>query len=585
MEVNEKIKSCRNLMKEKKIDAYIVPTADFHQSEYLSDFFKGREFLTGFTGSEGTFVLFKDEACLWVDGRYYLQAEKEILGTEIRLFKLGQANVPTYIEYIISKLKENSVLGFDEKLMLASDILDILAKKKFKIENFDPLEIVWKKRPKISNKKIFVLEDRYSGESYSQKIEKIRKKILELKVDYNIISTLDDIAWIYNIRGNDIESNPVAFAFSIISKDKSYLYIDKAKLTKESQNYFKDNSIEIKEYFQIFEDIKKLKGNILIDFNASSYQIYNSIDKKNKVINSLNPSTYIKACKNEVEIENTREIHIQDGVAITKFMYWLKNSYKVEEITEISAAAKINSLRKEIIGYLDTSFETISAFGKNAAIVHYNATEKSNAKIKDGVFLLDSGGQYLKGTTDITRTFFLGKVAKEKKVHNTLVLKGMLALSRAKFLSGVTGTNLDVLARQFLWNETLDYKHGTGHGVGHILNVHEGPQGIRMQYNSQKLEEGMIVSNEPGVYIENSHGIRIENELLIKKFAENENGKFLEFETLTYAPIDLDGIVKSMLTLQEKIQLNQYHKEVFEKLSPFLNKKEKAFLKEYTKII
>lgn len=286
-----------------------------------------------------------------------------------------------------------------------------------------------------------------------------------------------------------------------------------------------------------------------------------------------------------MEIENTREIHIQDGVAITKFMYWLKNSYKVEEITEISAAAKINSLRKEIIGYLDTSFETISAFGKNAAIVHYNATEKSNAKIKDGVFLLDSGGQYLKGTTDITRTFFLGKVAKEKKVHNTLVLKGMLALSRAKFLSGVTGTNLDVLARQFLWNETLDYKHGTGHGVGHILNVHEGPQGIRMQYNSQKLEEGMIVSNEPGVYIENSHGIRIENELLIKKFAENENGKFLEFETLTYAPIDLDGIVKSMLTLQEKIQLNQYHKEVFEKLSPFLNKKEKAFLKEYTKII
>lgn len=585
MEINKKIEECRKLMKEQKVDAYIVNTADYHQSEYISDFFKSREFLSGFTGSAGTLVIFQDEACLWVDGRYHIQAEAELKNCDIKIFKLGNTGVPTYIDYLISKLKENSSLGFDEKLMLASDVLGILAKKKFKIINFTPLDTLWKKRPKLPNGKIFVLENKYSGKKYDEKIDELRTKLAEQKVDYNIISTLDDIAWLFNIRGNDIKNNPVSLAFAIISQENSTLYIDKSKLVKANIKYFEENSIILKDYFQIFEDLKELKGTILLDFTKSSYQIYNSIDKKNKIVNSMNPSTYIKSHKNEVEIENTREIHIFDGVVVTKFMYWLKNSYKTELITEISAAQKMDSLRKEIVGFLDTSFNTISAFGKNAAMAHYKATESSNAKIKDGVFLIDSGGQYLKGTTDITRTFFLGKVPKTIKIHNTLVLKGMLALSRAKFLSGSTGTNLDILARQFLWNENLDYKHGTGHGVGHILNVHEGPHGIRMQYNPQKLEEGMIVTNEPGIYIENSHGIRIENELLVKKSFENEHGKFLEFETLTFAPIDLDGIVKSMLTLQEKQQINQYHQEVFDKLSPYLNRKEKKFLKEYTQII
>lgn len=585
MEVNEKINSCRKLMEEKNIDAYIVNTADYHQSEYISDFFKVREFLTGFTGSEGTFVIFKDEACLWVDGRYHIQAEKETMDTEIKLFKLGQKNVPTYSEYLISKLRENAILGFDEKLMLASDVLNLLSRKKFKIESFDPIEKLWKKRPRFPNGKIFVLEEKYSGKEHNLKIQELREKMLDLNADFNIISSLDDIAWLYNIRGNDIKNTPVSLAFSIISKDKTYLYINKSKINKPYLKYFDENFIELRDYFQVSEDIKKLRGNILIDLKTSSYEIYNSIDKKNKIINSPNPSSYLKAHKNEVEIQNTREIHIQDALAVTKFMHWLKTSYKTEEITELSAAQKIDSLRKEIIGYLDTSFDTISAFGKNAAMAHYKASERSNVRIRDGVFLVDSGGQYLKGTTDITRTFFLGKVSKDKKIHNTLVLKGMLALSRAKFLSGVTGTNLDILARQFLWSNALDYKHGTGHGVGHILNVHEGPHGIRMQYNSQKLEEGMIVTNEPAIYVEGSHGIRIENELLVKSSIENEYGQFLEFETLTYVPIDLDGIVKPMLTLQEKIQLNEYHKQVFEKLSPYLNRKEKAFLKEYTKII
>ena len=584
MEINKKIEEARKVMGKYKVNAYIVTSSDYHQSEYIDDYFKGREYLSGFTGSAGVLVIFKDEACLWTDGRYHIQAEKQLKGSEIKLFKQGNLGVPTYKEYIILKLAENSKIGIDAKILLSSDINEILSKKKYKIVDFDLLGEVWNGRKALPNGKIFILEDKYTGKSYKEKVKEIRKVLKEKGADYNIISSLDDIAWIYNFRGCDIIHNPVALSFTIISEKKSTLYINEKKLDKKAQKYFKDNKIEVKEYFEFFKDIKKLKGSILVDFNKISYAIYEAISK-NALINSMNPSTYLKAHKNETEIANTKEIHIQDGVAIVKFMYWLKNNYKKENITEFSAEQKINSLRKEIEGYLDLSFHTISAFGKNAAMMHYSAPEKKSAKIEDGVYLLDSGGTYLKGTTDITRTFFLGKVGKQEKTDNTLVLKGMLALSRAKFLFGATGTNLDILARQFLWNVGIDYKCGTGHGVGHILNVHEGPHGIRFQYNSQRLEVGMVVTNEPGAYTEGSHGIRIENELLVKEFCETEHGKFLNFETITYVPIDLDGIVKTLLTKEEKQQLNEYHKGVYEKLSPYLNKKEKEFLKEYTKNI
>ncbi|EUB28908.1 MULTISPECIES: aminopeptidase P family protein [Fusobacterium] len=584
MEINKRIEEARKVMKKYKVDAYIVTSSDYHQSEYIDDYFKGREYLSGFTGSAGVLVIFKDEACLWTDGRYHIQAEKQLKGSEVKLFKQGNLGVPTYKEYIISKLAENSKIGIDAKILLSSDINEILSKKKYKIVDFDLLEEVWDKRKKLPDGKIFILEDKYTGKTYKEKVKEIREILKEKGADYNIISSLDDIAWIYNFRGDDVQHNPVALSFTIISKKNSILYIDKNKLDDKTQKYFKDNKVEIKEYFEFFEDIKKLKGNILVDFNKISYAIYEAISK-NTLINSMNPSTYLKAHKNETEITNTKEIHIQDGVAIVKFMYWLKNNYKKENITEFSAEEKINSLREKIEGYIDLSFSTISAFGKNAAMMHYSAPEKNSTKIEDGVYLLDSGGTYLKGTTDITRTFFLGKVGKEEKNDNTLVLKGMLALSRAKFLFGATGTNLDILARQFLWNVGIDYKCGTGHGVGHILNVHEGPHGIRFQYNPQRLEVGMIVTNEPGAYIEGSHGIRIENELLVKEACETEHGQFLEFETITYAPIDLDGIVKTLLTKEEKQQLNEYHSEVYKKLSPYLNKKEKEFLKEYTKSI
>ena len=584
MEINKRIKEARKVMGKYKVDAYIVTSSDYHQSEYIDDYFKGREYLSGFTGSAGVLVIFNDEACLWTDGRYHIQAEKQLKGSEIKLFKQGNLGVPTYKEYIISKLAENSKIGIDAKILLSSDINEILSKKKYKIIDFDLLAEVWDKRKALPNEKIFILEDKYTGKSYKEKVKEIRKVLKEKGADYNIISSLDDIAWIYNFRGDDVQHNPVALSFTVISEKKASLYINKNKLNEEAKKYFKDNKVEVKGYFEFFEDIKKLKGNILVDFNKISYAIYEAISK-NTVINSMNPSTYLKAHKNKIEIANTKDIHIQDGVAMVKFMYWLKNNYKKENITEFSAEEKINSLREKIEGYIDLSFSTISAFGKNAAMMHYSAPEKKSAKIEDGVYLLDSGGTYLKGTTDITRTFFLGKVGKQEKIDNTLVLKGMLALSRAKFLFGATGTNLDILARQFLWNVGIDYKCGTGHGVGHILNVHEGPHGIRFQYNPQRLEVGMIVTNEPGAYIEGSHGIRIENELLVKEACETEHGKFLEFETITYAPIDLDGIVKTLLTKEEKQQLNEYHSEVYKKLSPYLNKKEKEFLKEYTKSI
>ena len=584
MEINKRIEEARKVMKKYKVDAYIVTSSDYHQSEYIDDYFKGREYLSGFTGSAGVLVIFKDEACLWTDGRYHIQAEKQLKGSEIKLFKQGNFEVPTYKEYIISKLAENSKIGIDAKILLSSDVNEILSKKKYKIVDFDLLAEIWDKRKKLPDGKIFILEDKYTGKTYKGKVKEIRVALKEKGADYNIISSLDDIAWIYNFRGDDVQHNPVALSFTLISEKKASLYIDKNKLNEEAKKYFKDNKVEVKGYFEFFEDIKKLKGNILVDFNKISYAIYEAITK-NKLINSMNPSTYLKAHKNEIEIANTKDIHIQDGVAIVKFMYWLKNNYKKENITEFSAEEKINSLREKIEGYIDLSFSTISAFGKNAAMMHYSAPEKNSTKIEDGVYLLDSGGTYLKGTTDITRTFFLGKVGKQEKTDNTLVLKGILALSRAKFLFGATGTNLDVLARQFLWNVGIDYKCGTGHGVGHILNVHEGPHGIRFQYNPQRLEIGMIVTNEPGAYIEGSHGIRIENELLVKEACETEHGKFLEFETITYAPIDLDGIVKTLLTKEEKQQLNEYHSEVYKKLSPYLNKKEKEFLKEYTKSI
>lgn len=592
MKITEKIAKLKELMKERGIDYYIIPSADYHQSEYVGDYFKGREWISGFTGSAGTVVVTQNEVGLWTDGRYFIQAEKQLQGSGITLFKMGEEGVPTFIQYIVNNIQSGETLGFDGKVLATNTVLDFEAKLKDKKVNFnfefDLVGEIWKDRPSLPASQVFVLEEKFTGESVEKKLTRVRNILEEENCDVNIITSLDDIAWIFNIRGNDVKNNPVNLAYAAITVDKAVLYIGEEKLNSEVEKYLYKNGVEVRDYFEIYEDMERVSNSniIMMDLNKVNYTIFKKLNPEIKVINRSNPSTIMKACKNKVELENLRNSHVKDGVAVTKFMYWLKNSIGKEEITEMSATQKLESFRKEQELYIEPSFDTIAAYESNAAMMHYKSTPETDRRLEaKNLFLVDSGGQYFDGTTDITRTFVLGECSEELKKHFTLVLKGMINLSKVKFLYGVTGTNLDILARQALWNIGIDYKCGTGHGVGFLLNVHEGPQGIRVQYNPQVLEEGMNVTNEPGVYIAGSHGIRLENELIVQKAEKTEFGQFMKFETMTYAPLDLDGVIKELLSKEEIEYLNNYHQMVYEKVSPYLTLEEKEWLKEYTRAI
>lgn len=592
MKITEKIAKLKELMKERGIDYYIIPSADYHQSEYVGDYFKGREWISGFTGSAGTVVVTQNEVGLWTDGRYFIQAEKQLQGSGITLFKMGEEGVPTFIQYIVNNIQSGETLGFDGKVLATNTVLDFEAKLKDKKVNFnfefDLVGEIWRDRPSLPASQVFVLEEKFTGESVEKKLTRVRNILEEENCDVNIITSLDDIAWIFNIRGNDVKNNPVNLAYAAITVDKAVLYIGEEKLNSEVEKYLYKNGVEVRDYFEIYEDMERVSNSniIMMDLNKVNYTIFKKLNPEIKVINRSNPSTIMKACKNKVELENLRNSHVKDGVAVTKFMYWLKNSIGKEEITEMSATQKLESFRKEQELYIEPSFDTIAAYESNAAMMHYKSTPETDRRLEaKNLFLVDSGGQYFDGTTDITRTFVLGECSKELKKHFTLVLKGMINLSKVKFLYGVTGTNLDILARQALWNIGIDYKCGTGHGVGFLLNVHEGPQGIRVQYNPQVLEEGMNVTNEPGVYIAGSHGIRLENELIVQKAEKTEFGQFMRFETMTYAPLDLDGVIKELLSKEEIEYLNNYHQMVYEKVSPYLTLEEKEWLKEYTRAI
>lgn len=592
MKITEKIAKLKELMKERGIDYYIIPSADYHQSEYVGDYFKGREWISGFTGSAGTVVVTQNEVGLWTDGRYFIQAEKQLQGSGITLFKMGEERVPTFIQYIVNNIQSGETLGFDGKVLATNTVLDFEAKFKDKKVNFnfefDLVGEIWRDRPSLPASQVFVLEEKFTGESVEKKLTRVRNILEEENCDVNIITSLDDIAWIFNIRGNDVKNNPVNLAYAAITVDKAVLYIGEEKLNSEVEKYLYKNGVEVRDYFEIYEDMERVSNSniIMMDLNKVNYTIFKKLNPEIKVINRSNPSTIMKACKNKVELENLRNSHVKDGVAVTKFMYWLKNSIGKEEITEMSATQKLESFRKEQELYIEPSFDTIAAYESNAAMMHYKSTPETDRRLEaKNLFLVDSGGQYFDGTTDITRTFVLGECSEELKKHFTLVLKGMINLSKVKFLYGVTGTNLDILARQALWNIGIDYKCGTGHGVGFLLNVHEGPQGIRVQYNSQVLEEGMNVTNEPGVYIAGSHGIRLENELIVQKAEKTEFGQFMKFETMTYAPLDLDGVIKELLSKEEIEYLNNYHQIVYEKVSPYLTLEEKEWLKEYTRAI
>lgn len=592
MKITEKIAKLKELMKERGIDYYIIPSADYHQSEYVGDYFKGREWISGFTGSAGTVVVTQNEVGLWTDGRYFIQAEKQLQGSGITLFKMGEEGVPTFIQYIVNNIQSGETLGFDGKVLATNTVLDFEAKLKDKKVNFnfgfDLVGEIWRDRPSLPASQVFVLEEKFTGESVEKKLTRVRNILEEENCDVNIITSLDDIAWIFNIRGNDVKNNPVNLAYAAITVDKAVLYIVEEKLNSEVEKYLYKNGVEVRDYFEIYEDMERVSNSniIMMDLNKVNYTIFKKLNPEIKVINRSNPSTIMKACKNKVELENLRNSHVKDGVAVTKFMYWLKNSIGKEEITEMSATQKLESFRKEQELYIEPSFDTIAAYESNAAMMHYKSTPETDRRLEaKNLFLVDSGGQYFDGTTDITRTFVLGECSEELKKHFTLVLKGMINLSKVKFLYGVTGTNLDILARQALWNIGIDYKCGTGHGVGFLLNVHEGPQGIRVQYNPQVLEEGMNVTNEPGVYIAGSHGIRLENELIVQKAEKTEFGQFMKFETMTYAPLDLDGVIKELLSKEEIEYLNNYHQMVYEKVSPYLTLEEKEWLKEYTRAI
>ncbi|WP_394862579.1 aminopeptidase P family protein [Paraclostridium bifermentans] len=595
MMISGRLESLRKYMGEYKIDAYIIPSSDNHQSEYVGDYFKSRAYISGFTGSAGTLVVTMDEAGLWTDGRYFIQAENQLKNTGIKLFKMGEEGVPTTQEFICEKLSKGSTLGFDGRLISADEgksLEEKLKEKNVSIKyEYDLVDRVWNDRPSLSNEKAFLLKVNYAGETFSSKLERLREVMKEKNVTSHIITTLDDIAWLFNIRGRDVKYTPVVLSYAIITLDEVYLFIDENKLNEEIINELKTENVIIKKYDDIYEFVKTMDKTetVLLDDGKVSYSIYNNLPNEVQKIKEPNPTMNFKAVKNNIELDNVRNSHLKDGIAFTKFMYWLKNNVGKIEISEISASEKLEELRRAQEGFIEPSFATIAGYREHAAMMHYSATPESDYKLEaSDLFLIDSGGQYFDGTTDITRTIALGEVNSELKTHFTAVLRGMINLSMAKFLYGAKGYNLDILARRPMWNVGLDYKCGTGHGVGFLGTIHEAPNGFRWKIAPNRLEtatleEGMVTTNEPGIYIEGSHGIRIENELITKKAEKNEYGQFMEFEVVTFAPIDLDAINVDDLNKEERDYLNNYHRLVYEKISPYLTEEENVWLKKYTR--
>lgn len=595
--INKNVEALRSLMNERGIDAYIIPTSDFHESEYVGDYFRARKFISGFTGSAGIVVITKDIAGLWTDGRYFIQAANEIKGSCFKLFPMGEEGVPTVEEFLADNVKEDGCIGFDGRVMNTKSVEDIkkaLEEKNINIKHQEDLvDLIWNDRPEISKEPAFLLPVKYSGKEAIDKLKDLRKVMEEKNADVHILTSLDDIAWLFNIRGNDVECNPVVLSYAIITKEDATLYVDKSVLNDEIVKYLDSAKVTIKDYNDIYEDVKNISSDatVLLDTNKVNYTLTETLPKGITIVDEMNPTTFAKAIKNSVEIENLRKSHIKDGVAFTKFMYWLKTNIGKTKITEISASDYLENCRRAQDGFIELSFPTIAGYKGNAAMMHYSATEETAAELKEeGLFLVDSGGQYFEGTTDITRTMALGPISDEEKLHFTTVTRSMLNLANAKFLHGCRGMNLDILARGPLWELGIDYKCGTGHGVGYLLNVHEAPNGFRWRIVPERndscvLEEGMVTTDEPGVYIEGSHGIRIENELVCRKAEKNEYGQFMDFETITYAPIDLDAIDPSLMSKREVKMLNDYHAMVYEKLSPYMTEEENIWLKKYTRSI
>lgn len=592
MLINEKINALRNLMKERSITAYIVNTADPHQSEYVPDKYKGRVWITGFTGSAGLAIITQEEAILWTDGRYFIQAEKQLEGSEYKLFKTGIPGFPTYVEWLRDTLKDGNTIGFDGKVFPQASIESLSNEFIYKDVNFvgdyDLVGEIWQDRPALPKDKVFIHELKYTGKTSKEKLEEVRLEMKKVNADNFIISSLDDIAWLYNIRGNDVACTPVVVSYALVSLNKAYLFTDLEKLDDTVISFLNENGVEVLNYEDIIKYVENIEENskVYLDKNKVNTWIYSAIPKSCKIINGTDITTTIKGIKNNTEIENQRKAYLKDGIALVKFFHWLDNRLGKEKITEYSAQEKLLAFRKEQEGFIEPSFGTISAYKENAAMMHYSADKNNSSEIKqESLYLIDSGGQYFEGTTDITRTVAVGALTQEEKKDFTLTLKGHINLVSARYLYGATGHSLDVLARYAMWQEGIDYKCGTGHGVGFLLGVHEGPHRIAMVVNSVVLEEGMIVTVEPGVYKANSHGVRLENVVAVKKDIKTDSGQFMSFDMLSFVPLDLDCIDVTLLNEKEIKWLNDYHTQVYNKLSPYLNEEEKQWLKIETRTI
>ena len=585
--IKERLMKLREEMNKEGMQAYIIPTSDFHETEYVSEYFAARKYMSGFTGSAGVLVVLLDKAGLWTDGRYFIQAANQLAGSGIDLMKQGQEDTPSIEEYIVTNLTQGSVVGFDGRVMNVNDANKY--KQAFMMHDIkmvtdkDLVGRIWDDRPALPCTETFHYDEKYAGKSISEKLTQVREAMKGYNCRSHIVTKIDEIAWLYNLRAHDVPHFPVALAYTIIKENDAMIYIDASRLDEESKTLFAQNHIQVKDYEAIYEDVKTLEGPVLVDGNFVNSKIVYSLNTE--IVYAQDPIELLKAMKNEIELANTRNAHIKDGVACTKFMYWLMQNVN-NGISEMSAQEKLQELRKEQADYLEDSFNTICAYKEHAAMMHYSSNEETNVELKpEGMLLVDSGGQYLDGTTDITRTFVLGSITEEEKKWFTLALKGHIRLEKANFLYGCRGLNLDILARGPLWDLDMDYQCGTGHGVGHLSNVHEAPNGFRWKIVPERndscvLEEGMITSNEPGVYVEGEFGIRHENEMVVVKGNKNFYGQFMHFETLTFVPFDRKGIDKSLLSEDELAWLNDYHASVYEKISPFLTNEEAEWLKE-----
>ena len=596
MTIKQKLNALRILMKEKKIDAYLVATDDFHGSEYVGDYFKCRKYITGFTGSAGTAIITQDMAGLWTDGRYFIQAADQLRDTTIELFKSGEPGVPTVHQFLNDKLEEGMCLGFDGRTVSAreaEELQELLQEKHITFSvNDDLIGEIWEDRPVLSCEPVMELDIRWTGKSRADKIAEIREQMKAKEADTFILTSLDDIAWLLNIRGNDIHCCPVVLSYLVMMENELRLYANAAAFSEEIRSNLEADGVKIYPYDDVYSYVQTISSDkkVLLSRANVNSRLVSNIPSEVTILDEPNLTLLPKAVKNKTEMENERIAHIKDGIAVTKFIHWLKKNVTRTTITELSAAEKLYQFRSEQEHFLGESFDPIIAYGTHAAIVHYSATEATDIPLEArGMVLADTGGHYLEGTTDITRTIVLGPVTAKEKKFFTAVLRGNLNLAAAKFKYGCTGLNLDYLARGPLWELGEDYNHGTGHGVGYLLNVHEGPNSFRWKNlpgnPAPVLEEGMITSDEPGYYLENEFGIRHENLVLCKKAEKTSFGQFMCFEPLTMVPFDLEGINPEEMTERERKLLNDYHQKVYTTISPYLDEEEKEWLKQATREI